>query len=397
MDNSKTLLPTLLCMLLSISTVHGQHQLHEIAPPDPDALYATLGFCGFSGISVDDLKTIALNDEDLAETVKAMRSLRSRDGVIVTNVLSGSAAELSGLKPFDVINNVNGTHVATFEEAATEFAQVTPPSKVKCRIQRSGQRGTRVFWRANQVDLSTTSYLTFCILATDTDRDEVEKTTIVSHKDEPSRWLNSYVALQAVQIRDKPAVLRLTFNYSSDDWLFVSGVNLVTDDERLDFSFTSPTRDNDVVSGRHRLYERESFVLDEGQIATIRNIISRRDTGTIRYTGQTYRKDVAFGSSTLERMKVVFDRWAISTGNPTITQLVEPPPRDKEPANEIPEPALRTFVDKSGKFSIKAVFLGVKNDKVGLKKMDGEVVSIPLTSLSDNDQDWVKSNETSDP
>lgn len=178
MEQRKTLLLVFLCAFLVTRFANGQHQLHEISPPDPNALYATLGFCGFSGISVAELKTIAEGDVDLAETVKAMRSLRSSDGVIVTNVLSGSAADLNGLKPFDVINNVNGTHVTTFEEAATEFARVPPPAKIKCRVQRSGQRGTRVFWRSNQVDLSTTSYLTFCILATDADRDEVERTTV---------------------------------------------------------------------------------------------------------------------------------------------------------------------------------------------------------------------------
>jgi hypothetical protein len=393
MGPRKIILIAVLYAFLHVPVVQGQHQLHEIAPPDPEAHYATLGFCGFAGISVDELKTIAEVDGDLVETVKAMRSLRSNGGVIVTNVFSGSTADLSGLKPFDVISNVNGVNVETFEEAAAEFARVAPPAKVKCRIQRSGQMGKRVFWKANQVDLPTTSYLTFCILATDTDRDEVEQTTIVSHKDEPNRWLNSYVALQAVQIRDSPVMLRLVFNYSSEDWLFVSGVNLVTDTDRLDFSLTAPTRENDIVGGRLRLYERESFVLNADQIATLQRIISNRKAGLIRFTGKTYRKDVAFGSTTLEQMKVVFDRWAICAEHPTITQLNVPPPLQNPKEPNSPEPSPRTFVDKSGKFSVRAVFLGLKDDKVDLKKMDGVIVSIPLLSLSDNDQDWVNDNK----
>jgi hypothetical protein len=51
---------------------------------------------------------------------------------------------------------------------------------------------------------------------------------------------------------------------------------------------------------------------------------------------------------------------------------------------------IRTWSDDSGKFSVEAEFVEVKDDNVILKRKDGQLLSVPLDRLSDRDKTVVK-------
>ena len=51
---------------------------------------------------------------------------------------------------------------------------------------------------------------------------------------------------------------------------------------------------------------------------------------------------------------------------------------------------LREFVDSTGKFKIQAKFIKFKDNKVHLQKEDGEIITLSMTKLSKKDQDYVK-------
>ena len=51
----------------------------------------------------------------------------------------------------------------------------------------------------------------------------------------------------------------------------------------------------------------------------------------------------------------------------------------------------RTWKDKSGAYSVKAKFLGIKENAVGLEKEDGSVVRVPIDKLSDADLEYISS------
>jgi SLA1 homology domain 1, SHD1 len=53
-------------------------------------------------------------------------------------------------------------------------------------------------------------------------------------------------------------------------------------------------------------------------------------------------------------------------------------------------PQLRTWNDKSGKFSIVATFQSFEGGQVKLKKEDGAVVAVPLEKLSEGDAEYVR-------
>ena len=50
----------------------------------------------------------------------------------------------------------------------------------------------------------------------------------------------------------------------------------------------------------------------------------------------------------------------------------------------------RVFNDSTGKFSVKAEYLGLRDGNVSLKKEDGTEISIPLAKFSEADRDWVR-------
>jgi len=57
----------------------------------------------------------------------------------------------------------------------------------------------------------------------------------------------------------------------------------------------------------------------------------------------------------------------------------------------------RTWTDQSGKFSIQATMVRQQDDKVVLRKSDGNEVSVPISMLSSGDQDFLKTMTTVNP
>jgi DNA-directed RNA polymerase subunit RPC12/RpoP len=73
---------------------------------------------------------------------------------------------------------------------------------------------------------------------------------------------------------------------------------------------------------------------------------------------------------------------------PTITSHAErPAPPVEEPK---PAPEVRTWSDKSGKFSTEATFGGMAGSTVTLHKPDGAAIKIQLDQLSDSDKAWIE-------
>lgn len=66
------------------------------------------------------------------------------------------------------------------------------------------------------------------------------------------------------------------------------------------------------------------------------------------------------------------------------------PDSDGSPSTGTRSGALRTWSDRSGKFSIKARFVELNGDEVTLEKEDGKTVSIPLDKLKDADRKLAK-------
>ncbi|MGB6043618.1 MAG: SHD1 domain-containing protein, partial [Pirellulales bacterium] len=53
-------------------------------------------------------------------------------------------------------------------------------------------------------------------------------------------------------------------------------------------------------------------------------------------------------------------------------------------------PKLRTWTDRSGRFSIDAEFAGAAAGKVRLRKADGSTITLPIDRLGDDSQAWIK-------
>ena len=75
-----------------------------------------------------------------------------------------------------------------------------------------------------------------------------------------------------------------------------------------------------------------------------------------------------------------------------LTELVSSEDATSEPDSETStdSPALRLFVDSTGKFKINAVFVELKDDEVLLRKESGGDVTLPLERLSEKDQQYIR-------
>jgi hypothetical protein len=67
--------------------------------------------------------------------------------------------------------------------------------------------------------------------------------------------------------------------------------------------------------------------------------------------------------------------------------------KQAEPSNPFvvaSDRGLRTWSDDSGKFSVEAEFVQVKDNNVILKRKDGQLLSVPLDRLGDKDKTVVQ-------
>jgi len=60
------------------------------------------------------------------------------------------------------------------------------------------------------------------------------------------------------------------------------------------------------------------------------------------------------------------------------------------PPGEPAKVTVRTWTDRTGKFHTEAIFVGMRDGKVSLKKKDDTVVSLPLDALSEEDKEYVR-------
>ncbi|MEI7460142.1 MAG: SHD1 domain-containing protein [Pirellula sp.] len=66
-------------------------------------------------------------------------------------------------------------------------------------------------------------------------------------------------------------------------------------------------------------------------------------------------------------------------------------PQPHKPATpNVPQHETRVWSDATGGFKVDAVFMGIDNDKVKLKRADGKEVSVPIARLSSIDQAYIK-------
>lgn len=78
--------------------------------------------------------------------------------------------------------------------------------------------------------------------------------------------------------------------------------------------------------------------------------------------------------------------------NGNVTAVDEPLPailRTQPPSSSIVETEMRTWTDKTGKFTVVARFGGMVGTTVALRKADGTTIRIQLDQLCKADQDWI--------
>jgi serine protease Do len=82
---------------------------------------------------------LGLMAQDLTPDMVQLLGVEKATGVIVTEVESGSPADSAGLKSQDIIQEIDGKKVATYDEFRNGIAMLRPSTKVKLSILRDGK------------------------------------------------------------------------------------------------------------------------------------------------------------------------------------------------------------------------------------------------------------------
>ncbi|MGD2030705.1 MAG: Do family serine endopeptidase, partial [Desulfobacterales bacterium] len=100
---------------------------------------------------VDQLKStgevtrgwLGVGIQDISKQVAEYYGIKSKKGVLVTEVFPGDPADIAGIKPQDIILSINGKEVATAREITGMIANTGVGETVKVKVLRNGK--TRTF------------------------------------------------------------------------------------------------------------------------------------------------------------------------------------------------------------------------------------------------------------
>ncbi|MDG2467715.1 MAG: SHD1 domain-containing protein [Pirellulaceae bacterium] len=94
-------------------------------------------------------------------------------------------------------------------------------------------------------------------------------------------------------------------------------------------------------------------------------------------------------SSVRIRANQSLKKLAAENPSPTVVKFIDSILSDVENKPERPSNLLRKWTSNDGKFAIEAKFLGVSNGDIRLERKNGEVILVPLSRLSDADQEFL--------
>jgi hypothetical protein len=106
----------------------------------------------------------------------------------------------------------------------------------------------------------------------------------------------------------------------------------------------------------------------------------------IRYRGWGNHR-----TATLTVNNIQFAPQAVQQAQPPASKATPAPAKDTKVAAE---PTARTWADVSGSFKVEAVYLGISNDQVTLRRADGREISVPLSRLSLDDRKYITELQT---
>ena len=83
---------------------------------------------------------VGIGLQDLSEDLVKSFNLKEREGVLINQVFEGSPAEKAGLKPGDIVTDVDGTKVKSSQELVKEVLKKAVGQEIRLGIIREGNR-----------------------------------------------------------------------------------------------------------------------------------------------------------------------------------------------------------------------------------------------------------------
>lgn len=146
-------------------------------------------------------------------------------GVIISDIVPHSPADLAGLRVFDVIRVANGKPVENPSEALPEGLKAKAGTEIVLKVVQctTSQSGKPTWGKSRSVTLKVETRGAIGVNAMQVTEDPVEKTVWVRHKGSPKGVAATNDLSLYFQLNEKtqPHNLRLKLGYHGDEWIFM--------------------------------------------------------------------------------------------------------------------------------------------------------------------------------
>jgi serine protease Do len=78
--------------------------------------------------------------QDITPDMAELLGLKKSEGIIISNVEKDSPADKAGLKGHDIILELNGKKIESYDTFRNEIADIQPDSKIKLTVSRDGEK-----------------------------------------------------------------------------------------------------------------------------------------------------------------------------------------------------------------------------------------------------------------
>ncbi len=239
---------------------------------------------------------------------KKLLDFPPRDGLLVLGLFPYSPASEAKMRPYDIIQNVNGKPIKTREEYDQIMVNAKPGEKLKLEVLQQINTPKRMTWgKKRTVNVMISTRRSIAMASLRRDRDRVTGDETIWHKDSPESGQGENDLSLYFAVKDgKPGLLKVRASYHDKDWVFSESVVLSKNENPVVLVPPSTDWNTDVVTGG--VNEWAFAAVSEEQLKKLSKMLLETSV-IVRHNGSKFKHDREFTSEERSRMMSVIDAY----------------------------------------------------------------------------------------
>lgn len=242
--------------------------------------------------------------EDVTDTLARWGKTPTKKGIIVTEVSKDSPAEKAGLRPMNLINNIDGKPVANQEDVAAAIAAAKPGKPLTLK----GYTLRENVWKPGKLLIKPLTYREYVNSSILVEKDKVDGKIFYRHNQSHRNGVLEGLSLQLIEV-DGVRVPHVMFAYFGSEWVFADKILVTCDGKKWERTFDQNEIVRDVIPGvgvPGGVKEWIDLPCD-ADLMNLLNDIAKSKEVFVRFIGKTRQADEVVNKQDISRIRLLLD------------------------------------------------------------------------------------------